>query len=148
MEMINIIASCCIKNDNKVLLVQENKRDIEGLWNLPGGKVKEDENVIKAAKREILEETGYNVKIDSILLIQNYINSIGELLIIYFNASLVDSEQQDYREKEIKNVQWMTVDEMKKIPDDKIRGGAGMRKIISNIENGVEYPLDLIDIYE
>ena len=33
-KMINIIASSCIVNNNKILMVQENKVDIKGLWDL------------------------------------------------------------------------------------------------------------------
>lgn len=146
--MINIISSCCINNNNKILMVQENKKEVDGLWNLPGGKVKENENIKNAAIREILEETGYNIQIDSLLLIQNYITPKGELLILYFNASLIDSKQGNYIRDEIKNVKWMTIQEIENIPEEKIRGGNGIKKIIYNIENDIKYPLDIIDIYE
>jgi ADP-ribose pyrophosphatase YjhB (NUDIX family) len=37
------------------------------LWTLPGGKVKRGESLVKALKREILEETGLRVQIGSLL---------------------------------------------------------------------------------
>lgn len=50
-KMINIIASSCILNNNKILMVQENKVDIKGLWDLPGGKVKIGEDIKQAVVR-------------------------------------------------------------------------------------------------
>lgn len=44
------------KEENKVLLFKVDGRDF---YMLPGGKVNEKENSIKAIKREILEEIGY-----------------------------------------------------------------------------------------
>ena len=96
-KMINIIASSCVIDNNKILMVQENKSDIQGLWDLPGGKVKINEDIKQAAIRETLEETGYNIDLDNILLIQNYITNRGVLLIIYFYATLSDSRQVEYR---------------------------------------------------
>lgn len=146
-KMINIIVSCCVKNDNKILFVQEKKKEINGLWNLPGGKSKPVEDIYQTAKREVLEETGYSIKLDSLLLIQNYVTDKGEMLIIYFNATLLNNKQKQYREKEIKDVKWLTLEEIKNIPKKNIRGGNGIDKIINNIERKIEYPLDIFNVY-
>ena len=146
-KMINIIASSCIIDNNKILMVQENKADIQGLWNLPGGKVKINEDIKQAAIRETLEETGYNIYLNNILLIQNYITNRGVLLIIYFYATLSDSRQVEYRKSEISNVKWFTLEEIKNIPKKNIRGGDGIDKILYNIENQIKYPLDILDIH-
>ena len=144
---INIIASSCIIDNNKILMVQENKTDIQGLWDLPGGKLKIDEDIKQAAIREILEETGYNIELKNILLIQNYITNRGVLLIIYFQASLSDSRQVEYRKNEISNVKWFTLEEIKNIPKKNIRGGDGIDKLLYNVENQIKYPLDILDIH-
>ena len=146
-KMINIIASSCIIDNNKILMVQENKADIQGLWNLPGGKVKINEDIKQAAIRETLEETGYNIYLNNILLIQNYITDRGVVLIIYFNATLSNSKQVEYRKNEISNVKWLTLEEIKNILKKNIRGGDGIDKLLYNIENKIKYPLDILDIY-
>ena len=146
-KMINIIASSCIVNNNKILMVQENKADIKGLWDLPGGKVKTEEDIKQAVVRETLEETGYNIKLNSILLMQNYVTSKGVLLIIYFNAALQDLKQKEFRKDEISSVKWLSLEEIESIPKNKIRGGDGIRKIIYNIRNKIEYSIDILDIY-
>ncbi len=146
-KMINIIASSCILNNNKILMVQENKVDIKGLWDLPGGKVKIGEDIKQAVIRETLEETGYNIELNSILLMQNYVTSKGVLLIIYFNAALQDLKQEEFRKDEISNVKWLSLEEIESIPENKIRGGDGIKKIIYNIRNKIEYPIDILDIH-
>lgn len=146
-KMINIIASSCVIDNNKILMVQENKSDIQGLWDLPGGKVKINEDIKQAAIRETLEETGYNIDLDNILLIQNYITNRGVLLIIYFYATLSDSRQVEYRKSEISNVKWFTLEDIKNIPKKNIRGGDGIDKILYNIENQIKYPSDILDIH-
>ena len=77
------------------------------------GKVKINEDIKQAAIRETLEETGYNIDLNNILLIQNYITNRGVLLIIYFYATLSDSRQVEYRKNEISNVKWFTLEEIK-----------------------------------
>ena len=146
-KMINIIASSCVVDKNKILMVQENKTEIKGLWNLPGGKIKIDEDIIQATKREIHEETGFNINIESILLIQNYVTEKEILLIIYFNATLSNVKQVKKKKNEISNVKWFTIEEIKNIPKNNIRGGDGIDKILYNIENHIKYPLDILDIH-
>jgi 8-oxo-dGTP diphosphatase len=48
-------------HDNKVLLVKRGQPPSEGLWAIPGGKVKLGETLQQAAEREIKEETDINV---------------------------------------------------------------------------------------
>ena len=48
--------------ENKVLLVRRGKEPAKGLWTIPGGSVKLGETLKDAAEREIIEETGIQVK--------------------------------------------------------------------------------------
>jgi len=48
--------------ENKVLLVKRGKAPAKGLWAIPGGSVKLGETIKDAAEREILEETGIQVR--------------------------------------------------------------------------------------
>jgi 8-oxo-dGTP diphosphatase len=58
-----------LDKQNRIYLIkEEDKYRISlGRWNLPGGSVDNDENLIESAKREAKEETGYNSKINSLL---------------------------------------------------------------------------------
>lgn len=76
------------KNKNTLICVQENGREIKHLLKLPGGSVEKNESNVKAIKREILEETGY--EIDNIKLI-GYIENIRKedsIHIIYYMAKI------------------------------------------------------------
>ena len=146
-KCINIICSACVKKEDKILMVQENKKEVKNLWDLPGGKLKTDEDIKEAVIREIMEETGFKINVNSILLIQNYVTNKGVLLIIYFNGVLEDKKQLDYRKNEIKNVKWFTIEEMENLPKESIRGGDGFENIIYNIKNNISYPLEILDIH-
>lgn len=61
MEKVSVVA-VYIEQDGKVLMVQE-KGQAWGLWAPPGGHIDEGESIEEAAKREIKEETGYDIEI-------------------------------------------------------------------------------------
>jgi len=57
------VAGVAIKKSNKYLLVQEKKKKVYGLWNIPAGRVRASDTVEETAVREAKEETGYDVKL-------------------------------------------------------------------------------------
>ena len=62
-----IAVATVLENHNKILFV---KRAIEpglGLWSLPGGYVNQGERVENAAVREVFEEIGAHIRIESLL---------------------------------------------------------------------------------
>ena len=69
--MLKIIVGGIIEKDNKYLLIQEAKESVRGKWNIPAGKLEQNEYIIDGAKREIKEETGCNVLLTGILQIGN-----------------------------------------------------------------------------
>lgn len=60
-KYIRLSAKAIIKDKSKIILtkIRSNKEDI---YKLPGGGVKENESVLQALSREVLEETGYMIK--------------------------------------------------------------------------------------
>ena len=63
---IRIAAYAVIIRDGEILLSHWNEHGRSG-WTLPGGGIDEAEHPVQAAKREILEETGYHASIDRLL---------------------------------------------------------------------------------
>lgn len=52
-----------VDDQGRVLLVRQYRFPVlKNLWELPAGKIDEGETALQAAKRELLEETGYNAK--------------------------------------------------------------------------------------
>ena len=81
--------------DNKYLLVFQNRIDDVVSIEFPSGYVEENEDVLSAAKREVLEETGFSVK--SVNLIDTFIPNIGteseKIHIVYATGALKTKDQ-------------------------------------------------------
>ena len=62
-----VAAICIVERDLKVLMVKRGNQPGIGLWSMPGGYVDRGEVVEEAAVREVLEETGLEVKVDRLV---------------------------------------------------------------------------------
>ncbi len=100
---------CIIIKDNKVLLINE----IHGnFWGFPKGHMENGENEIKTALREVKEEVGLDVKIDTDKrYVLNYIidNKIDKTTVLYVAEPI--SDKIVMQESEIDNVKWCSFDE-------------------------------------
>jgi len=55
-----LVVGCLVRNDSgQVLLIRHHKRG----WEIPQGRVEEGEDLLAAARREVLEETGATVEL-------------------------------------------------------------------------------------
>ena len=70
-------------------------------WTLPGGHLEANESPINGVKREVLEETGYNVDVSH--LISTYSAPIKDDLVLLFRATIIGQEN------------WNTNDEIEEI---------------------------------
>lgn len=139
-----VIVSTIVYKNGKLLMVQEAQKKCYGQWNFPAGHLDENEDIFEGAKRETKEETGYEVKLTSILSIQNYINKKNEQIIrINFNAEIISGEI-GFDKEEILNVKWISLEELKNMDDEKIRAVETIKDIIKDVENKIEYSVDII----
>ena len=53
-----------IFNQNRILLVERGREPLKGWWSLPGGAVEVGERLEAAIRREVLEETGLQVRVE------------------------------------------------------------------------------------
>ena len=134
----NIIVGGIIKKDNKYLLVKEAKEEYYGMYNIPAGHLDEGELLIDGAKREIKEETGYDVNITGIIQIA----STKECLILIFMGNPI-SKQGDYDKAEILSTNWLTYEEIIKIKD-KLRAPKLLVEAIKCEKENKIYSLELI----
>jgi 8-oxo-dGTP diphosphatase len=59
----HVVVDCLVIKDNKILLVKRSAKLLEGgKWGIVGGYMERDETIEQAGTREILEETGWQVK--------------------------------------------------------------------------------------
>lgn len=135
--MKTIVVEVCVKKDNKILMVQENRKEKKGKWNMPAGKLEDNEDLIIAVKREVKEETNLNIDIKKLICIEENVSEKGQLLVLYFFGEYVSGEIQ-FDNEEISNVVWMTQEEINELGIDNIRGGKTINDVIrySN-ENGI-----------
>ena len=131
-------------SEDKYLLVVQNR--INGIVSVefPAGYIEEGEDVLVAAKRELLEETGYTS--DDLYLLDTYRSSLGIdgsviNIVVANNVSLVSEQNLD--ESEYINYDLFTLDEIGELINNHYINGAGNRlayfEIISNKKESTKH---------
>ncbi len=123
----SIVSSELIIKNNKFLLVNAKVGTPKGLWSNPGGHIDEGETYEQCAKREALEETGYQVKIGRLVGTYSWkregkktIKKVYEAKIIGGNLNLPKDEIEDakwFSKDEIKDENKFTFGAVKSIED-------------------------------
>ncbi len=108
-SMEKIICSGLIKKNGKYLLVKAKVGAPKGLWNNPGGH-KDDKSIEDAVKREVKEETGFDIEVGK--LIGTYIFSETKK---YVYETKIIGGKLECPPDEIEDAKWFTVNEIKKL---------------------------------
>lgn len=103
----HVVVDVIVLQDNNILLVKRASHLLEaGKYALVGGFVERDETTTEAAIREVLEETGYKIRIDKLLFVNDNPNRPHEdrqnISFVYVGTALEklaepDSESTDVR---------------------------------------------------
>lgn len=95
---ISVTLECFIKKDGRYLMLHrnENKKIIPGVWMAPGGHREFNEGLFEAARREIHEETGLQIKNIQLKAVGNaYLKDLDKEL--YFSMLVADYESGDLK---------------------------------------------------
>lgn len=106
--------------DEKVLLVKRGVEPSNGLWAIPGGKLKLGESMQECAAREILEETGITIKAGDCIYVFDFIERDSEekikfhYVIIDFAADYVAGVPR--AADDALEAGWFSAGEIRKLP--------------------------------
>lgn len=106
-----------VVREQKVLLVQD-PRESENVWELPGGRMNVNEEPREAMQREFEEEMGRGIIVGQVVHMEQFIqgNENARAFVIVYEASLVNPEEDFIvDEREVSQVQWFSQDEVREL---------------------------------
>lgn len=126
-------SSCVVMINDKdeILLIQSKRYATSRLeWEIPAGRVEENETPEDAAKRECLEETGCTLKDLTYLCCQNPNNGMADMKVHVFGAR-VGNEGSLFDTNEVHDKKWMSKDKiMEMIQSNEIQCGVSMLALL------------------
>ncbi|MFD4707434.1 NUDIX hydrolase [Gottfriedia sp. NPDC058432] len=82
-------AGICINRKRQILMVLQGKPDEKKLWAVPSGGLEKNESIDECCKREVLEETGYEVEVMEQLFIKEDISYGFQVEVHYFEVRII-----------------------------------------------------------
>lgn len=88
-----VAAAALIQRGDEILLVRRANDPLRGLWTLPAGFVDAGEDPAESARRECLEETGFQVRITRLLdVLHGQEHPRGAHILIVYQAEIINGE--------------------------------------------------------
>lgn len=112
-----IAGHALIKKGNQFLVARRSLTDdyMPGLWDIPGGTVEFEENILQCVAREVLEETGLVVKINNPIFVHDHINGLRHQFEVIYDCDYLSGDiilnPEDHDE-----FRWTTLEEIKQLP--------------------------------
>ncbi len=130
------VAAIIFKDDKILAMKRSQSKDAgPGLWETLSGRIEADEEPLEAVKREIMEECGLNVVIDSRPVAAYHAQRKGKPMILiiyraqYLSGSVIQSEEHD-------DFAWVTPDEFAEL--------SSLKKLVDVVyDAAVLPPMDL-----
>ncbi len=138
-----LVASVSIIQADKVMIIKENKPSVRNKWNFPGGRIEPGEDILDAARREVNEETGYDVKLTGTTGIYNFISNTNiQVIMFHFTGEIIGGSLQ-LDDIEISDSKWIVASDLL-IPNlYEIRGADVIKQIAENLILRKNHPLTL-----
>lgn len=139
-----VIVGAIIMNKDKILMVKEAKEKCFSKWSFPAGHIENNETIFDCAKRESLEETGYEIKLKKTFPIFTKNTEDISIIMIHFLAKVLKKSKK-YNTNEILEIKWMPINELKKMKKEEFRSYTVIKKVLESIENKCLYPINMIN---
>jgi 8-oxo-dGTP diphosphatase len=105
-------AGALVLQDNRVLLAKRAIEPFKGYWDIPGGFLEPGEHPEAGAKRELLEETGLQIRLTGLLGI--YMDEYGAAnyytLNMYYLAEIVSGTP--HATDDVAELEWFSLDDL------------------------------------
>ena len=139
----HITVASVIEEDKKYLLVEEYVQELVVL-NQPAGHLEENETIIEACAREVLEETAYKVRVDYLIgIYQERERNSSDMWLRFCFKCTVENEIIDRKlDKNIIRKVWLNKDDIVN-PRYNLRSNMVL-KCINDYESGQRYPNEVI----
>lgn len=100
------------------ILIQQRVGDpaMDGLWELPGGRVELGEKHTTALMREIAEETGLEVEVSGLLVAMSHTYPDRRVTLYVYGCTLTGDEQAAKSTASVSGTRWVTPGEYRELP--------------------------------
>ncbi|MEE8320433.1 MAG: NUDIX hydrolase [Gammaproteobacteria bacterium] len=141
-----VTVAAVVRRDDRFLLVEE-EADGQVVFNQPAGHLEQNEDLIQAVKREVLEETASEFEPENIVGIYLYPNPYADITYLRFCFSGNCTQQHPGRPLDhgILRAVWLSRAEIE-AQGNKMRSPMVMR-CIDDFLSGKSFPLELINHY-
>jgi 8-oxo-dGTP diphosphatase len=103
-----------VVNDGQLLLVRRGRDPGKGLWAVPGGKVEFGEPMREAARREVAEETGFDVRVGDVVWVGEFLEDDHHIVLIDFHGEVLGGDMRAADDAD--DVRWVPLDEAADYP--------------------------------
>lgn len=139
-----VIVGGVVEKDDKYLLVQEAQEKCRGKWNIPAGHLDPNETIFDAAKREVKEESGFDVELTGVCQIGNQKLENGVFVSVVFATKVIGGNIK-FDPNELLDVRWFTYEEIVAMKDQ-LRIESFVLGTIDNARNGLVAPMDIVRV--
>ncbi len=141
-----IIVGGILEQDGEYLLVQEAKDKVRGKWNLPAGQLDAGETLVEGMKREVREESGFEVEPTGVCQIGSRVRPDTVFAAIIFTTKIKSGEIK-FDPEEILDAKWFSYEEIIAL-GEKIRSRNLLIGAIDNVRNKIIAPLEILSNYD